>query len=266
MTTRLRATALQDEVNRRAGAAVPDAHTARVVLRAEASAPSADLYLYDAIGGFFGIPAAAIVATLQELKGTPLRVHINSPGGDVFDGLAIYNALRGYPGAVDTIVEGLAGSIAGVIALAGSSVTMAKASFYMIHEPHGIAVGGAPRMRHLAALLDKTGDLLADVYARKCDAPLEDVRAWMRAETWFTAEEALASGFADRMIEDAEAAPVEARTASEVLAQFQHVPATLGEAPRPKPAPKPTPVPRPAPRARERAAALAQSFGYLVGV
>jgi ATP-dependent Clp endopeptidase proteolytic subunit ClpP len=254
---------LQAELTRRAAALGSDAaHPARVCLRADASSSSADLYLYDSIGGFFGIPASVIVAALDEVKGRDLRVHINSPGGDVFDGLAIYNALRAYAGGVETIVEGLAGSIAGVIALAGERMTMAKASFYMIHDPHGIAIGGAARMRHLAALLDKTGVLLAEVYAEKASAPIETVREWMSAETWYTAEEALAAGFADAVIEEAEAAPLEARHARDVLAQFQHVPAGLETPLAPTRA---APAPRPSPRARDRAAALVQSFGYLVG-
>jgi ATP-dependent protease ClpP protease subunit len=253
---------LHAEVTGRALAMMSDAQTARVCLRAEASASSADLYLYDSIGGWFGVPAAAIVTALADLKGRDLRVHINSPGGDVFDGLAIYNALHEYDGNVQTIVEGLAGSIAGVIALAGETMTMAKASFYMIHDPHGVAIGGAARMRHLATLLDKTGVLLADIYAAKAKAPVATVREWMAAETWYTAEEAQAAGFADALIDEVEAAPVEARAAREVLAQFQHVPAGV-ETPR---APTPAaPAPRPSPRARDRAAALAQSFGYLVG-
>ncbi len=235
-----------------------------VELRAQAD-DSADLYLYDIIGGWFGINAGQVVTELRSLRASTLRVHINSPGGDVFDGLAIYNALKRWAGGtVETLVEGLAGSIAGVIALAGRTVTMAPASFFMIHDPHGVAIGGAERMRHMAGLLDQTGSLLADVYAEKTGAPLAEVRTWMRKETWYTAAEALTAGFADALLE---ADPVEARAAAAFdLSAYAHVPAALA---RPTPSKPPAsirpPRPRPAP-AREQAAALAHSFGHLVGV
>jgi ATP-dependent protease ClpP protease subunit len=237
----------------------PAAEAPRVALRAEADGESADLYLYDSIGGWFGLNAAQVIAELRQLQAARLRVHINSPGGDVFDGLAIYNTLKSWDGEVETLVEGLAASIAGVIALAGRTVTMAPASFFMIHEPHGLAIGGAARMRHLADLLDQTGGLLADIYAAKTGAPRADVRGWMGAETWYTAAEAAAAGFADALLE-ADPAPEPARAAASFdLSLFQHVPVALA---RPA-ASRPTPMPA---RARERAATLARSFRYLVGV
>jgi ATP-dependent protease ClpP protease subunit len=256
-----------EEVERRTARPVQHvaANSGHPLLRAQAAEATADLYLYDAIGGFFGLSAAQVVAELRELEAARLRVHINSPGGDVFDGLAIFNSLTQWPGEVETVVEGLAGSIAGIIALAGRTVSMAPASFLMIHEPHGVAVGNAARMRHLGALLDKASGVLADVYAAKSGAPLADVRSWMAAETWYTAPEAVAAGLADAILAEPVAGAPEALAAFD-LSGLAHVPAQLAApTPRPKPRP-PAPPPRPTPApARARAALLAQSLGYLVG-
>jgi ATP-dependent Clp endopeptidase proteolytic subunit ClpP len=266
------------EVERRVLAAAPplesvprNAGVPLVRAQAEGSA-AVDVFLYDFIGGWFGLTAAQLVAELQPHQGRALRVHINSPGGDVFDGLAIYNTLVQWAGEVETVIEGLAGSIAGVIALAGSPVSMAPASFFMIHEPEGAAAGNAARMRRLAALLDKSTGVLAEVYRGKSGAPLMDVRAWMAAETWYTAEEARAAGFVDAVL-DAEPEAVAAAVSFD-LSAFAHVPAALAaprRAERPKPPPPVPPgPPAPVPSAlaapvRERFAALARSLNYLVG-
>lgn len=232
---------------------------------AETVGAGTELFLYDAIGGWGGIPAGHVVEAVQQAHGRPLTVHINSPGGDVFDGLAIYNALREHDAPVTTITEGLAGSIASIIALGGHRMVMRPAAFYMIHDPHGVAIGGAARMRHLAALLDKAGALLGEVYAAKAGVTPATAREWMAAETWYTGAEALEAGFADELSEatadEVERDPVAfAARATFDLSAYQHVPAPLR---RPQSA-APRPVAAP-PRARERAATLAASLRYLVG-
>jgi ATP-dependent Clp endopeptidase proteolytic subunit ClpP len=171
----------------------------RLELRAEAESGVADLWIYGTIGGWFGKTAEEIIAELRALQNVQrVRVHINSPGGDVFEGLAIYNTLREFPAKVETFIEGVAASIASIIALAGKDgVTMLAPSLLMIHEPHALAFGTAEDMRGMARLLDKAASVLADTYATRTGHPKSVIRAWMAEEKWFEPEEAKAEGFID---------------------------------------------------------------------
>jgi ATP-dependent protease ClpP protease subunit len=215
-----------------------------------------ELLIYDTIGS--STDARGLIEQLQGLRGRRIRVRLNSPGGDVFDGLALYNALRQHEGHVEVSIEGLAASIASVVALGGTRVTMAEASLLMIHEPHAIVIGTAHDMRDMARVLDKTTGILAQVYERKSRADHDRVRAWMHAETWFTAEEAVEAGLVDAVADrmPAEAAQIAARFD---LSGFRHPPAR-----RPIEA-APLPAPPIRPRERERTALLAEAFKYLVG-
>lgn len=164
-----------------------------------------ELLIYDEIG-FWGITAKQMADTLAQLGTTELHVRINSPGGDVFDGVAIYNALRQYPGTVITHIDGLAASIASVIALAGEEVRMAPNAFFMIHNPWGVTIGDAEEHRKMADTLEKIGvNSIAKTYQAKTGADLETIETWMNEETWFSAEEAEQKGFADVVEEGAEA-------------------------------------------------------------
>jgi ATP-dependent protease ClpP protease subunit len=236
-------------------------------LRAEARGDErGHLYLYGSIGGWFGITAAEVGAALGELAPRPITVHVSSSGGDVFDGLAIYNALRHYPHGIETRIDGLAGSIASVIALAGSPVVMAEAAFYMVHEPHGLVHGGAAEARKLAALLDKASGVLASVYVRKTGAHLEAVRALMQEETWYTAQEALDAGFVDEVDDAPLSDDAQSAAAQFDLSLYARVPSALVERPTPEaPAPGSAPPPAAA-REREFAALLTRSLGHLAGV
>jgi ATP-dependent protease ClpP protease subunit len=229
------------------GAALPT--TARWSLRAEAE--RAHLYLYDAIG-WPGIEARAVVEELRALATRPLLVHLNSPGGDVFAGLAVYNALLSHGAPVEVRVEGLAASIASIIAMGGSSLRMAKASLLMIHEPHALVIGDAHDMRHMAGLLDKAAGVMADVYAKR-GADREKIRGWMHAETWFTPQSAVEAGLIDAV--DGEPVPAESLAAQQTfdLSGFRRMP-------KPEPAEAP-----PVPRERERARLIATSFARLGG-
>lgn len=153
------------------------------------------LYIYDEIG-YFGDTAGALTDSLKEIEGN-LDVHLNSPGGDIFDGLAIYQALKNHQGEVTVHVDGLAASIASVIAMAGDSIVMAPKASMMIHDGWSMAVGNAADMRKLADLLDKQSDIIASVYADKSGQPTDFWRDRMRDETWYNADEALAAGLAD---------------------------------------------------------------------
>ncbi len=165
---------------------------------------TAVLRVYDPIdswGGDWGISAKEFAAALDELpEGTErIRLHLNSPGGEVFEGLAILAQLRRHRATVTTVVDGLAASIASVIALAGDELVMSANAELMIHDAWGICMGNAADMRSLAQTLDHLSDNVASVYAGKAGGTTADWRGLMLAETWFGAEEAVAAGLADRI-------------------------------------------------------------------
>lgn len=196
-----------------------------LTVRAAAGADVAELLLYDEIG-FWGVTAKDVVQALRSISAATIRVRINSPGGDVMDGVAIYNALRGHGAQIETHIDGMAASIASVIALAGHTVLMADNAFLMIHDPWSITMGTAGEHRKTAELLDKIGGVIADTYAQRADASQEEVLAWMHEETWFTAQEALDAGFVDTVVT---AVPVENRARFD-LSVFRHAPAALRDA------------------------------------
>lgn len=188
-----------------------------------------ELLIYDEIG-FFGITAKQVADELARIEADTIHLRINSPGGDVFDGVAIHNALRAHPAEIITHIDGLAASIASVIALAGDEVRMAPNAFFMIHNPWGITIGDADDHRKMGDTLDKIAEgSIASTYMAKTGEALETVETWMDEETWFNAREAKAAGFAD-VVE--EAAPAEARGVLPFdLSIYQHVPAGLPYAP-----------------------------------
>lgn len=172
--------------------------------RAAATEP-AMIQIFDQIGedwfGGSGVSAKAFSDALQSVGSGPLVVEINSPGGNVWDGLAIYNMLRGRNAQVTTRVVGIAASIASIIALAGDTVEIADAALFMIHDPSGMVAGTADDMRKMAAALDQHAEVLAGIYSKRTGKPVAQIRAAMTAETWFTAQEAVAFGLADSMTE-----------------------------------------------------------------
>lgn len=157
---------------------------------------AADVSIFDEIG-YWGVTAADFIQEINALDVASLTVHINSPGGDVYDGVAIYNALLAHAADVTTSVEGLAASIGSVIAQAGSPRIVARASQMMIHEPFAGCVGNAADMREAAGMLDKVADMLADVYAARAGGTPAMWRKAMAAETWYSSDEAVQAGLAD---------------------------------------------------------------------
>jgi ATP-dependent protease ClpP protease subunit len=170
---------------------------------------STEIMIYGIIGA--DVTSQQITNQLAEVEGDVV-VRINSRGGDVFDGLAILNALRGHDGQVTTIVDGLAASAASFIAMAGHDVVMNRNSELMVHNGHAIAMGGAEDMRKLADSLERTNANIASIYAEKAGGTPEQWRAVMAAETWYSADEAVKAGLADRVeaIKDRDAAKVKA--------------------------------------------------------
>lgn len=160
---------------------------------------AASVHIYDEIG-YFGVTAQDFVRDLQAIDADRLELHISSPGGDVFDGIAIMNALKQHKAEVTVVVDSLAASIASVIAMAGDRVLMAKNATLMIHEASGLSIGNADDMRQMADLLDKVSANIASIYADRAGGDAEEWRTRMRAETWYSAEEAVKAGLADELL------------------------------------------------------------------
>lgn len=181
-----------------------------------------EIMLYGAIGDYFDeLTAQKIVNQIKNMSGD-ITVRVNSPGGDVFDGIAIMNALKAHSGKVTVVVEALAASIASVIAMAGQELVMLEGSFLMIHNPWCFALGDAEELRQIAGVLDQVGDSLAGIYARKTGKTVDEIKALMSAETWMSAEDAVELGFADSL-ETEKAAEIE----NFDLSAFNNVPDTL---------------------------------------
>ena len=163
----------------------------------------AEIWIYEQIGVDFwtgeGITAKAFVEELSALNVSQIDLHINSPGGNVFDGQAIFNALASHPANVTTYIDALAASIASVIALAGNEVIMAENALFMIHEPSGCACGTASDLRSLADVLDKITGTFTNTYVDHSNLSVDEVTAAIKAETWYTATEALDAGFVDQI-------------------------------------------------------------------
>ena len=157
-----------------------------------------DVYLYDEIGSY-GVSAKDFVNDIKELDGKDIYLHINCVGGEVFDGMAIYNTLKKYEGKVTAYIEGIAASMGSVIPLAADEIIMSENSLLMIHNAWGGAMGEADDMRKTAQLLDKLSGEIANIYTKKTGLDLETIQQMMDEETWFNAEEALELGFIDRV-------------------------------------------------------------------
>lgn len=166
--------------------------------RIQNKATKPEIYIYDEIG-YFGDTAKGFADDLAEIDAGEMTVHLNSPGGDIFDGLAIYQALKNHSAQVTVVVDGLAASIASVIAMAADTLIMAPKATMMIHDGWSMAVGNAADMRKMADLLDKQSDIIASVYADRTGQPADFWRDRMRDETWYNADEALAAGLIDEI-------------------------------------------------------------------
>jgi ATP-dependent protease ClpP protease subunit len=160
----------------------------------------AEILLYDEIGGWYGATADMFIADLRGVTSPNLRVRINSPGGSVFEGIAIANALRSHPANVVIQVDSVAASIASVIAMAGDRVEMAPNAMLMIHDASGVCLGNAADMEEMGKLLALISDNIADAYAARAGGTREQWREAMRAESWYLPEDAVAAGLADEAL------------------------------------------------------------------
>lgn len=159
---------------------------------------NAIIHLYDEIG-YWGVTAAEFLAELKAITAPAIELHISSPGGEVFDGIALYNALRAHSARVTVHVDGLAASIASVIAMAGDRIVMAPHSQMMIHDAMTVAVGNAADMREAADHLDRQSENIAGIYAERAGGTVRQWRSRMVAESWYYAAEAVEAGLADEV-------------------------------------------------------------------
>lgn len=154
------------------------------------------IYIYDVIGGW-DLDAASFVRELNEITADNLNVHINSPGGFVYDGVAIYEALRDHSAAVNVKIDGLAASAASFIAMAGDSIVIAKPGRMMIHDAQVLAYGSPAVLREAADLGDEISDDIAGIYADRTSTDQKTWRKRMKDETWYSSAKAVEVGLAD---------------------------------------------------------------------
>lgn len=167
-------------------------------IQAKANNAAAEISIYDEIGAW-GVTAKDFIAELKALDAGTIKVSINSPGGSVFDALAMFNALRQHPASIEVTVMGVAASAASLIAMAGDKIIMPANAFMMIHNPLNFAYGNAEELREMADVLDKIGASLVAIYVKRTGMAEEEVKALLDAETWLNADEAVAKGFADEV-------------------------------------------------------------------
>lgn len=197
-------------------------------IEAKAGERRAEICILEQIGENFwtgeGMTAKKFSKELQALDVDTIDLHINSPGGSVFDGQTIYTQLRNHRALVNVHIDGLAASIASVIAMAGDTVIMPRNALMMIHDPTGYAMGTAEDMRKTAGALDKVKGTIIAAYQDKTGLPDDQLAEMMSDETWMTAAEAVELGFADKII-----APVNmiACASFGLLANFQKIPNQL---------------------------------------
>ncbi|WP_371061410.1 head maturation protease, ClpP-related [Rhodosalinus sp. 5P4] len=184
----------------------------------------AEVAIYDEIGAY-GVSAKGFLAELGTLpEGTPVDLRLNSPGGSVFDAVAIHNAINRHAGTVTVWIDGIAASAASYIAMAGDEIVMPENTFLMIHDPSGLVMGTAGDMRDMAGTLDKIAAGMTRGYAARSGKTEDEIAALMAAETWFDAAEALEAGLATQLAEPVRIA------ASFDIARFRNAPPELVEA------------------------------------
>lgn len=201
-------------------------------LEIRAEGDEATVYVYDVIDAYWGVGAQAFVKELNALTAQTIHLRINSPGGDVFEARAMATAIKGHQARVIAHIDGYCASAATFLATAAAEAEITEGGFYMIHNAWSLAYGNASDLRQLADLLDKIDDTIRADYRKKTAKTDEEIAAWMAAETWFTAEEAKAAGFVDRVFTG--------ETVENLwqIEQYARAPQALREPPAPPPAPE----------------------------
>ena len=173
------------------------------------SETNAELIIYSEIGETYwgeGVSAKSFNVELKELPKsvTQIDVRLNSPGGNVFDGIVIYNRLKQHSANVTVYIDGIAASIASIIALAGDEVIMSEGSMIMIHKPMSGVYGNSQEMLEMVDRLDEVEEQLIGIYRRKTNLDRTEIKDMLSKETWMDAQEAVDMGFADSMMEEDE--------------------------------------------------------------
>lgn len=193
---------------------------------AAASEDNNTITIYDVIGTDWwtgeGVTAKRIAAALRSIGNADVVVNVNSPGGDMFEGIAIYNLLAAHPAKVTVNVMGLAASAASIIAMAGDTINMGTGSFLMIHNAWGVVVGNKNDMRAAADVFDGFDAALADIYHARTGVKKAEISALMDGETFMGSADAIRRGFADGTIADPPpAAKASSRADQSLLARRQ---------------------------------------------
>lgn len=168
-------------------------------IQAKAEAP-AEISIYDEIG-LWGVTAKQFIADLKALNASTVKLSINSPGGSLFDALAMYNAIRQHPATIEVTIMGVVASAASIVAMAGDKIIMPENAFMMIHNPllWPEDYMNSEDFREMADVLDKIGVSLVTTYTARTGLPEEEIKALLADETWLSAAEAVAKGFADEL-------------------------------------------------------------------
>lgn len=166
--------------------------------------------IYDIIGEDMwsgeGITSKRVAGALRRIGEGEVTVNMNSPGGDFFEGIAIYNLLREHPGKVTVKVMGLAASAASVIAMAGDEIQISEVGFLMVHNAWAIAIGNRHDFREAAGTLEPFDDAMAGLYAARAGVEKAEAAAWMDEETWFNGSRAVEAGLADSILSSSQIA------------------------------------------------------------
>jgi ATP-dependent protease ClpP protease subunit len=206
-------------------------HKIKRVFAAAVAGTTLELLVYDEIGEDWwsggGVTASSVADAISNAGNfDQIAVRVNSPGGDCFEGVAIYNLLRAQGKPINVFVDGLAASAASVIAMAGDTVSVGVGAMLMIHNAATFAYGDGPAMRKIADTLDKISETVGSIYVAKTKQSAATVKELMDAETWMGAEEAIANGFADALLNQDEESSTQAKALlkSFNLRAFKHVP------------------------------------------
>lgn len=176
-------------------------------VRAAASDDANTINIYDQIGESWdgsGMTAKIVNSVLRKAKGDDITVNVNSPGGDFFEGVTIYNMLREYEGSININVIGLAASAASIVAMAADDLKIAKSGFLMIHNSWGLVIGNQHDMREAADTFAVFDESMAHVYTDRSNLKLDAIKSMMDSDTWMSGEKAVDDGFADGFLKSDE--------------------------------------------------------------
>lgn len=199
----------------------------------QAQGDSAEILIYEEIGASFwggGVDPKQFALDLKAMGDIKiLNVRLNSPGGDVFDGVTIYNQLVNHSATVNVYVDGLAASAASLVAMAGDTIYMADNAMMMIHNAWGAIAGDSNDLRTFADTLQKVSETMCGTYAKRSGMKAADVQKYMDKTTWFNAQECVDEGLADEI-----AQPTDANASAKVifdLSHFKNVPKGIVQQP-----------------------------------